>query len=293
MSTKPFKTIDDQLEILRSRGLTIENADKAREFLSRNNYYRISGYSLTLRDHDVFFSSVTFQNIMDIYEFDRKLRHILLSYLDIIEVTFKSFYSYEFSMKYGPLGYLDATHFTDEHKYSSTISKVESQKQKRLSSEAYLKHFITDLNEDIPFWAYIDLFTISNISILYSISQPDLQKNVVAHYPFKSNKARIFLQQAMKNMTIIRNLSAHGSRMFNRLFEQRPNLSRADQKLLIKNPDGTLDNAHLYSFILIMRQLLLPLEFASLKNDIMALCSQYPFVRMDYYGFRSDWQKQL
>ena len=53
MADKDFKTIDEQIEILRSRGLTIEDETEAKDFLLRNNYYRVSGYSLTLRKNDV------------------------------------------------------------------------------------------------------------------------------------------------------------------------------------------------------------------------------------------------
>lgn len=63
MADKDFKTIDEQIEILRSRGLTIEDEAEAKDFLLRNNYYRVSGYSLTLRKNDVFAKSATFQNI--------------------------------------------------------------------------------------------------------------------------------------------------------------------------------------------------------------------------------------
>lgn len=61
MADKDFKTIDEQIEILRSRGLTIEDEAEAKDFLLRNNYYRVSGYSLTLRKNDVFAKSATFQ----------------------------------------------------------------------------------------------------------------------------------------------------------------------------------------------------------------------------------------
>ena len=55
MANKDFKTLDEQIAILESRGLKIPDKSAAKEFLLRNNYYRVSGYSLTLRDHDVFF----------------------------------------------------------------------------------------------------------------------------------------------------------------------------------------------------------------------------------------------
>ncbi|MGI6177273.1 MAG: Abi family protein, partial [Eubacterium sp.] len=121
---KEFKTIHEQIEILKSRGLLIENNQETEIFLLKNNYYRVSGYSLTLRNKDVFYPGSTFQNIIDIYEFDRELRHILMRYLDIIEITFKSIYAYESARLIGPLGYLDKNHFTDEKVYDVTIKKI-------------------------------------------------------------------------------------------------------------------------------------------------------------------------
>ena len=61
MADKGFKTIEEQLDILRMRGLIIEDEAQARDFLLRNNYYRVSGYSLTLRKNDIFSKSATFQ----------------------------------------------------------------------------------------------------------------------------------------------------------------------------------------------------------------------------------------
>jgi len=61
MTSKAFKTIDEQLETLRSRGLTIADDTKAKEFLLHNNYYRISGYSFTLRKYDAFLKTQLFK----------------------------------------------------------------------------------------------------------------------------------------------------------------------------------------------------------------------------------------
>ena len=77
MADKDFKTIDEQIEILRSRGLTIEDEAEAKDFLLRNNYYRVSGYSLTLRKNDVFAKSAKFQNIEDAGTGANYLRHAL------------------------------------------------------------------------------------------------------------------------------------------------------------------------------------------------------------------------
>lgn len=293
MSDKEFKTIDEQLEILRSRGLSIKDDGKAKDFLLHNNYYRISGYSLTLRKNDVFSKNASFQNIIDIYDFDHELRHILLKYIEIIEVTFKSTYAYEFTQVHNPTAYLDYGLFTNPAKHQEILTKSESQKKTRLHHEAYLKHFVSDLKQDVPLWAYVDLLTIADISFLYSISEENIKKSVAKHFGLKMSSGHEILGRFMHSMTIIRNLCAHGSRLYNRLFEQKPSLNRKELRLLYIKPDGSVDNAHLYGFILIMKRLLVPEDFSTMKQEIEALTEKYPFVRMSYYGFREDWKKQL
>ena len=293
MDGKGFKTINEQLDILRSRGLTINDETKAKDFLLRNNYYRISGYSLTLRKNDTFSKSATFQNIIDIYNFDHELRHILLQYLEVIEVQMKSVYVYEFTKVHGPTGYLDETFFTNKAKHKEIIDKAEQQKAQRLPHEAYLKHFVKDLHQDVPLWAYVDLLTISDISFLYSISEQPIKDAVARAFGLTMNKGAAILGSYMHSMTIIRNLCAHGSRIYNRLFEQKPSLNKKEKALLRKNSNGELDNAHFYGFLLIMRRILPVDEFSEMRNSIVMLTKKYPFVRMDYYGFRSDWEQKL
>ena len=289
MPTKDFKTVAEQLEILKKRGLSIPDENKASVFLLNNNYYRISGYSLTLRSHDVFYDGTTFQNIIDIYEFDYKLRHILLKYLEPIEVKFKSVYSHIFSQMYGPVGYLNKDNFTDDERYNIIIKKANDQIAKRIKSEAYLKHYINDLNQDLPLWAFVDLLTIADISILYEISKKELKSEIQKVYSISAH----ILQKFMHSMTILRNLCAHGSRIYNRIFEQRPNLSQDERLLLIKNSKGQEDNAHLFGFIIIMKRLLSAEDFESMKTEIICITNEYPFVKMKYYGFNPNWIELL
>ena len=292
MSDKDFKTIDEQIAILKGRGLTISDEERAREFLIRNNYYRISGYSLTLRNHDRFSKKAVFENIIEIYEFDHELRHILLNYIEEIEVTVKSIYAHEFTRKHGPTGYLDPNKFTDAAVYKKIIDKANDQMNARLKHEAYLKHFILELKQDIPLWAYVDLLTISDISILYSISTEDIKSAVSSAIGIHNKKTNL-LGQFMHSMTIIRNLCAHGSRLYNRLFEQKPCLSKQGKALLLVDNAGVIDNAHLYGFVLIMKRLLTPESFSEMKNQMIALTQKYPFVKMKYYGFRDDWKEKM
>ena len=292
MPDKEFKTIDEQIAILQGRGLQINYVEVAKSFLLQNNYYRVSGYSTTLRSKDVFAENATFQNIIDIYEFDHKLRHILLEYIERIEVTVKSIYAYEFTKVYGATGYLNAGNFKDTSRHARIMGKANEMMRSRLLHEPYLKHFVSDLRQDIPLWAFVDLLTISDISFLYSISPDEIKKSVADTIGLKVRGDEL-LTDFMHKMTIIRNLCAHGSRLYNRYFQQKPRLKKQEKALLRCLPDGTVDNAHLYGFVLIMRRLLTTKEFASMKTKMIVLSQEHSFVDLGYYGFRNDWKEVL
>ena len=290
---KSFKTISEQIELLKERGLDIPDENTAYAFLLNNNYYRVSGYSLTLRNHDVFNKTATFQNIIDIYSFDEKLRALLLYAIQRIEVKVKSVYAYYFTQKHGALGYLDSSHFTNKDEYDKIIAKSEQQKVNRKSHEPFLQHFIEELNENIPLWAYIDLFTISDISKFYTISENDIQKAVAAQFGFNHKNATDIMRKYLHCMTILRNLCAHGSRIYNRLFITKPSLNKKELSYLREDDNGNPDNSRAFGYILNIRRLLSEQEFAEFKSELFTLCDKFPFVDMRYYGFSENWQDIL
>ena len=193
---------------------------------------------------------------------------------------------------HGATDYLNPAFFSDTTKHTEIIEKAEKQKNLRLPHEAYLKHFVDELQQDIPLWAYVDLLTIADISFLFKISQPDVKDATALVLGLNVSGASL-LERSMHSMTIIRNLCAHGSRLYNRLFEQKPSLKKREQSILRKNEDGTMDNAHLFGYILIMRRLLKQDEFAEMKNRILKITQKYPFVSMRYYGFPDNWKSVL
>ena len=45
--SKPFKTLDEQISILKSRGLIVHDDESAKLSLLCNNYYNVINYGLT------------------------------------------------------------------------------------------------------------------------------------------------------------------------------------------------------------------------------------------------------
>ena len=213
----------------------------------------------------------------------------MLKNIEKIEIKLKSIYAYEFAKEFGPNAYIDSGLFIDNLKYDKIIEKVEEQKKRRLPHEPYLKHFVEELDTVLPIWAYIDLFSIHDVSTLYSISA-DCLKNKVAEAMGLTIKGDKILSCYLHSLTIIRNLCAHGNRLYNRIFEQKPSLNSREKKNLIVKKDGIIDNEHLYGFMFILKRLLSLDDFNKMKHDIVGLTLKYPFVNMKYYGFRTDWK---
>lgn len=101
--SKPFKTYAEQVELLRSRGMIIEDTDKAIKTLERLNYYRLSGYWHPMRRFnsdtnsalDEFVKGASFELVIKLYEFDKELRHVVFTELGSVETVMRSKLGYE------------------------------------------------------------------------------------------------------------------------------------------------------------------------------------------------------
>ena len=104
MTNKIFKTLDEQIEILKNKGLVITDVDKAKSILFRENYFFLSGYRhLFMKKYrdSKFIEGTTFEELYSTFLFDRKLRNIMFKYILVIENNIKSIVSYQLSRKYG------------------------------------------------------------------------------------------------------------------------------------------------------------------------------------------------
>ena len=116
MRSKIFRTLDEQIEILRSKGLIVNAPEEAKEILYRENYFFISGYRhLFMRSYKDrrFFPGTTFEELYATFLFDRKVRNIMFKHILVIENNIKSKMSYMLSKKYGfkEKNYLDLKNF--------------------------------------------------------------------------------------------------------------------------------------------------------------------------------------
>ena len=119
-------TIKQQIEILRQRGCIIDDEEYARKCLTNINYYRLAYYFAPfLERKGKYRDGTTFEQIMKVYDFDRVLRRMLMTYLEEIEISMRAIISNYHAMKYGALGYLNASGFDPHHNHQAFLSKIE------------------------------------------------------------------------------------------------------------------------------------------------------------------------
>ena len=123
---KEPKIFEEQLTLIRGKGFIIPEGKEQDciEFLQKTNYYRLSAYFLPFRKKDgTFFPNIKFSRIQRIYEFDSQLRALIFGIIEDIEVYFRTQIAYYAANKYGTLGYLEESMFSDKHNNTKYLEK--------------------------------------------------------------------------------------------------------------------------------------------------------------------------
>ena len=101
---KPPTSFEQQLSILESRGMSVPDKQRALHYLAHINYYRLGAYWLPFEsDHNghTFHDGTNFEQVLELYVFDRELRLLVMDAIERIEVSIRTQWAYHFSHKYG------------------------------------------------------------------------------------------------------------------------------------------------------------------------------------------------
>ena len=176
---KPFKTVDEQIEILLKRGLIVDDVEEAKQLLLNFNYYRISAYSLTLRKNDAFYHNIHFHDIMQIYNFDMELRASILYLLEYIEVSIRTHIGYYHSAVYGPLGYLDCSTFKEINRYEKFKTDYETAIEEYGYKEVFVMHHKEIYDGQFPVWVLVELLSFGSLSRVFKNLTPEIKMRYV------------------------------------------------------------------------------------------------------------------
>ncbi len=223
--SKQALSYSDQLSLLEQRGLIVGDRPAAIDVLSRVSYYRLSAYWHPLRSKDTngailsqFQVGTTFDSVMVLYEFDRKLRLLVLDALERVEVSIRTAVTYHLGMSYGAFAHEDASKFHPQFDHQSWVGNLHSETQR--SSDAFVTHYQTKYQgfPTMPIWMMTELISLGSLSRLYRGMQGKDKQAVAA--PLRIHHKR--LQDWLHVLTYVRNVCAHHSRLWNRELAIRP-----------------------------------------------------------------------
>jgi abortive infection bacteriophage resistance protein len=244
-------TFAEQLTQLEKRGLAIEDAPGATRYLERVGYYRLMGYLHPLRKtgSDDFTADASFEAAVEVYEFDHKLRGLILDAICHIEVAVRTAVTYDMGHAYGAFAHCDPSNFAFDAKWHGTwLGGVEGEVDR--ARETFIEHYRNKYEgfPSVPIWMATEVMSLGSISKMVKGMHATNQKSVARRFGLAAPVFASFLHA----LSVVRNICAHHSRLWNRVLGVRPALpkSGAWQTLPQASPD------RIFFMLLAIRKLL-------------------------------------
>lgn len=273
MTGKIFRTLDEQIEIFKNRGLKFADERKARDILFRENYFFISGYRHLFTvsgNKDMYIEGTTFDELYATFIFDRRIRNIFFKNILIVENNIKSIMSYQLSKKYGvkEKDYLEATNFTSDNMKSrqvhDVLSKVKRQIRINGSKHTATYHYINNYGF-IPLWILVKVLSFGIMSEFYDILKFEDKEDIASVYNLDSETMKIYLAI----LSNFRNVCAHEDILYDHRTQRSiPDCEYHDKLNIPKEEDYIYGKNDLFSLVIMLKKMLSSDEFSLMIDEI-------------------------
>ena len=271
-------TLTEQVQRIKENGFIVDNDDELKNILSNVNYYRLRGYWLTFETEDVVTEGTNFQEVLDVYIFDMKLRHWLLSVIEPIEVKLRTQFAYVLAHSHGSSALNNADLFTNPHAYSKCMKSLEREVERAKKNKVPFVMHNLETYGDLPIWASVELMSFGTLSRFYGILQPDLQAKIA--HEFGVNKK--YLVSWFHHLSTVRNICAHHGRFYNRVMAIKPKLLKRHKHF---------DSLKEFPTFLILKELTEESKWVSAVVELRVIVR--PNVSLRPMAFPADWYELL
>ncbi|MGI1818562.1 Abi family protein [Lactobacillus johnsonii] len=278
---KEFKAIDEQIEILKDRGLIFKDTNMACRYLLTNNYYNIiNGYGKYFQvSADTFIKGTRFDEVRNLYFFDKQLKQTFFNSILNVEHHLKSIFAYRFAEKFKNkrYAYLDINSYDPNKILSvgrliSDLSRTINFYKDKVNSPIH--HYVKKYN-DVPIWIMVEFLDFGKLCAMIKNSKRSIQNKICRDLMefIQENIGNVnehFSPEIMisfiENIHELRNVCAHN----NRLLDFR---CKADSKYFrpLHKKSNIEDNSsrrYAYSVFVSMQCFLSQTEFKILSNTI-------------------------
>ena len=306
---KPPLTIQEQINLLKSRGVTFADEAKAQYQLENVSYFRLSAYMYPFKKNiggeivDEFRYGTTWKDIYDLYAFDRKLRLLVFDALEKIEVAIRTKMVYILSHKYGshwqdiesiykPKSIIRLNDGSEKEVYVyGDIQKHIAEQLNNNQAEQFIEHYRDTYSEPTnpPCWMCVEVMYFNQLSRIYS--NLDLRAD-------RSEIASLFalppdiLTSWLHTMNYVRNICAHHARLWNKDLKIIPAvLEFSKTKIWISNPK-TVQRSKVYYFLCMINYMLQTVNInTSFSKRLKELLEEYK-PKISAMGFPEKWKEE-
>jgi abortive infection bacteriophage resistance protein len=288
---KPALTIEQQVQLLQSRGLVGDPARMASR-LREVSYYRLAGYTFPFRDsNDMFQAGTSFDLVWDHYVFDRQLRLLVLDAIERVEVSVRTRLAYELAHRRGPFALWDtaSTLSMPPTDRIDLLAKVREE-VRRNEKEAFLQHFFQkygDVHTDPPIWMLAEVLSFGVVVRLVDKIERPVRDSITRAYGVPDT----VLISWLRALNFVRNVCAHHGRLWNRVLSYRVLLPN-DRKYPAWHRPVLIPNDRLFTIATLLHHLLRVVSPGSTWGTrFLGLLAAHPFVSAHAMGFPEDWMK--
>lgn len=275
MREKTFKTLDQQINILKEKGLVINDIDFAKKVLFKENYFFLSGYRylfMTKYKEKKFNDGTTFDELYSVFLFDRHIRNLMFKNILIIENNIKSIMSYQLSKKYGfkEKDYLNPDNFTKdpmrEKQVYDVLGKMKRQIRVNGKQHTATQHYMFNYNY-IPMWILVKVLSFGLISELYLVLKNEDKEAISNFYEIDTEEMGTYLNL----LSNFRNICAHEDILYDHRTQRLISDTEFHYKLDIpKDEEGIykFGKNDLFAMVIILKQMLEKDEFIDFLREL-------------------------
>lgn len=268
---KPATTATDQIGLLRSRGLDVDE-DLARQWLANVSYYRLSAYWYPARELnannqriDRFVPGASFTDVIALYEADRKLRTLVHDSMERVEITLRTRIG-EILCGPDPLAYTNPSRFRQTFDHPQWMSIARKRIERAGKNNEAIKHYREEYNGRYPFWVLAEVLDFADISRLFEglatndqrVIAEDLgfivKMNALSKNRQRKAKSQSPLVRWLEQLAIIRNTCAHHGRLWNKSFAPAPTAALKTQPQFVQLPES--QSERVFGALLVIAQIL-------------------------------------
>ncbi|MDR2893253.1 MAG: Abi family protein [Deltaproteobacteria bacterium] len=283
---KPPYSSSDLVQLMQSRGLVIPDAKKAERHLNVVGYYRLMGYGKYFFDSatHTFRAGTTYEDIWNIYKFDRKLRLLTLDAIERIEVAIRTAISNEMSMAHGPHWFMDDALFNTlqgRNDFCTTLRRELPSKKNEITIQYYNKYNTPDIP---PSWMVMECISMGTwLKAFRDLKQVE-QKRISAALGINN----VSFTSWANSLSWVRNVCAHHGILWNRTNARPPRVPLANMNY--PNIAGK-EASYFATAVIAYGFLKLIVSRSTWAKRLAALMAEYPTVNSAAMGFTPGWDK--